>query len=346
MSGQYALFAMGNPLLDIQVQNGEEVLKKYDLKANDAILVEAKHESIFDHVREKYGDSIAYVAGGAAQNAARAAAYCLPPNSAVYVGSVGDDDLADQLRAQNEKEGLKEIYQVQPKGSEPTGACAVILTGHSRSLVTRLSAAEKFQSDHLDKPEVKERIEGASHYYMEGFFLTHGLESALKLAKQAVAAKKTFAMNLSAPFIAQFFSSQVDQIMPYVSILIGNEDEAAAYAGTHSLDGKDLKSVALHIAQQPREDASKPRIVVITHGAEETILATSEAKEAKVYPVQALESALIRDTNGAGDAFAGAFLAALISGKDLDAAVEAGHKLGQRCVQQLGPTFGEKIEIL
>lgn len=49
-------------------------MKKYDLKANDAILVEAKHESIFDHVREKYGDSIAYVAGGAAQNAARAAA--------------------------------------------------------------------------------------------------------------------------------------------------------------------------------------------------------------------------------------------------------------------------------
>lgn len=34
---------MGNPLLDMQVNNVEELLKKYDLKANDAILAEEKH---------------------------------------------------------------------------------------------------------------------------------------------------------------------------------------------------------------------------------------------------------------------------------------------------------------
>lgn len=39
----YQLFSIGNPLLDIQVSNGEEYLKKYDLKANDAILAESKH---------------------------------------------------------------------------------------------------------------------------------------------------------------------------------------------------------------------------------------------------------------------------------------------------------------
>jgi hypothetical protein len=38
----YDLFCIGNPLLDIQVTNGEELLKKYDLKANDAILAEEK----------------------------------------------------------------------------------------------------------------------------------------------------------------------------------------------------------------------------------------------------------------------------------------------------------------
>lgn len=39
---------MGNPLLDIQVYNGEELLKKYDLKANDAILAEEKHAPLYD----------------------------------------------------------------------------------------------------------------------------------------------------------------------------------------------------------------------------------------------------------------------------------------------------------
>ncbi len=41
------LFALGNPLLDMQVTNGEELLKKYDLKSNDAILVEEKHKPMY-----------------------------------------------------------------------------------------------------------------------------------------------------------------------------------------------------------------------------------------------------------------------------------------------------------
>jgi adenosine kinase len=38
MAQTYPLFCMGNPLLDMQVTNGEEILKKYGLKSNDAIL--------------------------------------------------------------------------------------------------------------------------------------------------------------------------------------------------------------------------------------------------------------------------------------------------------------------
>lgn len=43
-------------------------------------------------------------------------------------------------------------------------------------------------------------------------------------------------MNLSAPFIPQFFKSQVDEILPFVDILIGNESEAEAYAASHEWD--------------------------------------------------------------------------------------------------------------
>jgi len=39
---------MGNPLLDIQVKNGEELLKKYSLNANDAILADEKHLPMLD----------------------------------------------------------------------------------------------------------------------------------------------------------------------------------------------------------------------------------------------------------------------------------------------------------
>ena len=33
---------MGNPLLDMQVSNGEKLFEKYGLKANDATLAEEK----------------------------------------------------------------------------------------------------------------------------------------------------------------------------------------------------------------------------------------------------------------------------------------------------------------
>ena len=114
--------------------------------------------------------------------------YVLPPHSVVYAGCVGDDDLAEQLKAANQREGLDQVYLVQP--GEKTGACAVVITGHDRSLVTALAAAEKFDKAHLATPKVAACIESAKVFYVEGYFLTHGIESALEVAKKASEAGK------------------------------------------------------------------------------------------------------------------------------------------------------------
>lgn len=106
----------------------------------------------YDELVEKY--KVTYVAGGASQNAARGAAVCrfhsysqaivpshqlrqyvLPPGSVVYTGCVGDDELAEQLKAANKREGLDQRYMV--KKGEHTGACAVIITGHDRYVLSR-----------------------------------------------------------------------------------------------------------------------------------------------------------------------------------------------------------------
>lgn len=41
------LFCLGQPLLDMQVTNGESLLNKYDLKADDGILAQDKHASMY-----------------------------------------------------------------------------------------------------------------------------------------------------------------------------------------------------------------------------------------------------------------------------------------------------------
>lgn len=52
----------------------------------------------------------------------------------------------------------------------------------------------------------------------------------MEVAKHALSTKKTFMMNLSAPFISQFFKDPLMEAMPYIDILFGNESEAEAFS--------------------------------------------------------------------------------------------------------------------
>ncbi len=58
---------------------------------------------------------------------------------------------------------------------------------------------------------------------LQGFFLTVSPESILKVANHASDNNKIFGLNLSAPFISQFFKEPLMKVMPYVDIVFGNE---------------------------------------------------------------------------------------------------------------------------
>ncbi|KXN84999.1 Adenosine kinase [Leucoagaricus sp. SymC.cos] len=344
-ASSYKLFCLGNPLLDMQATNGEKLLEKYGLKANDAILAEEKHMPIYEEVVKDY--KVTYVAGGASQNAARGAAYILPPKSVVYSGCVGGDDLAEQLKKANVREGLDEVYQV--KKGEKTGACAVVITGHHRSLVTTLRAAEKFDQSHLESPQVAPLIDAAKVFYVEGYFLTHGTSIVEWLSKKSSEANKTFVLNLSAPFIAQFFTDSVKKVLPYTDVIIANESEAEAWATATNFSGSktDLAGIAKSLSAYEKSNKSRERVVVFTHGAQDTVLVTGPDAEVKVFPVKALSDDQIVDTNGAGDAFAGGFLGAYVAGKSLEESVLVGHELGKMCVGQVGPQYQwPKVQVL
>ena len=62
------------------------------------------------------------------------------------------------------------------------------LVAFSRSLVTKLDAANHFTQDHLDPNW--DYVEKAKIFYSSGFFLTVSSESMLRVAKHAVENKK------------------------------------------------------------------------------------------------------------------------------------------------------------
>jgi adenosine kinase len=110
----------------------------------------------------------------------------------------------------------------------------------------------------------------------------------------------------------------------------------------------ELDEIARAIAVLPKVNPARERIVVFTQGSESTVAVSSkDLGNPKTYAVNPLKNEDIVDTNGAGDAFAGGFLAALVSGKSLDECVETGHKMGAMCVCEVGPQFKwPKVTIL
>ena len=121
--------------------------------------------------------------------------------------------------------------------------------------------------------------------------------------------------------------------MPYVDFLFGNETEAAAY-GEKAGWGTDVATVALNISKLPKASGARPRVVVFTQGKDPTLVACGGVVSS--FPVEMLPKEKLVDTNGAGDAFVGGFLAMLAKGCDIATCVHAGNYAARQIIQVSG----------
>jgi adenosine kinase len=294
-----AIVGMCNPLLDISIDAPEELLTKYGLKLNNAILAGEEHLPLYKEIVKDYPHQ--FIAGGATQNSIRVAQWMLQtPGSTAYFGAVGEDEFGSELEKCAREDGVLVSYQ---KSKElPTGTCAVLINKRERSLCANLGAANSFSLSHLETKEAADIINRGKIFYISGFFLTVSIESILHIARHAVQNNKLFTMNLSAPFIIEFFGDQLAAAMPFTDFVFANESEAEKYGEVKGY-GSDLSEIALKIAAQPKASGTRPRVVVFTQGSKETIVAYEGV--VTHFPVDQLDSSLLVDTNGAGDAFVG-----------------------------------------
>jgi len=331
------LLGMGNPLLDISATVKPALLTKHNLKSNDAILTET--EDIFNDLVKDY--SVDYIAGGATQNSIRVAQWVLgAKNATSYFGCVGDDKFGKTLEEKAKEAGVNVQYQVSTE--HPTGRCAVLITGQDRSLVTKLDAANHFTVKHMDDSKNWKVVEAAKAVYSAGFFLTVSVESMVKVGKYCAASNKTYCLNLSAPFLIQFFKDQMMSVMPYADIVFGNETEAATFAEAFNLGTTDVKKIALAIAALPKENGARGRTVVITQGSDPVICV--ENGQVLEFAAERLRADRIVDTNGAGDAFVGGFLAQYVQGRALPVAVRCGIWAATHIIQRSGCTLPEIMD--
>ncbi|GJP47204.1 hypothetical protein CLOM_g6421 [Closterium sp. NIES-68] len=339
MAQEGVLLGMGNPLLDISAVVDEAFLNKYDVKLNNAILAEEKHVPMYQELKDKY--PVEYIAGGATQNSIRVAQWMLQtPKAVSYMGCIGKDEFGKEMTKNCTSVGVNVHYREDD--TTPTGTCAVLIVGGERSLIANLAAANCYKIDHLQAAENWALVEKAQFYYIAGFFLTVSPESIMAVAKHAAEKNKVFTMNLAAPFIAQFFTQPLMDALPYVDYLFGNETEAQTFAKVQGWETENVQEIALKIAALPKVNEARKRVVVITQGKDDTVIAVDG--KVTTHPVILVKKEDLVDTNGAGDSFVGGFLSQLVQGKETEECVRAGNYAANVIIQRSGCTFPEKPE--
>lgn len=302
-------------------------------------MAEEKHLPLYKELTER--KDVEYIAGGATQNALRVAAWMSGKTKKLaFIGCVGKDEYGTRLEEEMTKDGVTPIYLKDEK--TPTGTCAVLINGGERSLVANLAAANEYKVEHLEGKERTAVMESANMFYISGFFLTVSPPSMIRVGKHAAETNKVFCLNLSAPFIPAVFKDALSSVIPYADYVFGNETEAASWGAANDMEGKSIKEIAQAIANLDKVNEKRPRTVIITQGKDPVVVATKEG--ITTFNVKELPKEKLVDTNGAGDAFVGGFLAGMMRGAELEKCVEAGNYSARVIIQRSGCSCPEKLD--
>jgi sugar/nucleoside kinase (ribokinase family) len=166
-------------------------------------------------------------------------------------------------------------------------------------------------------------LDGVGRLHLSGYLLF--AESSRALAEVALAAARARGVPVSLdPASAGFLVELgVDRFLAFaegLDVLLPSRDEACLLTGLS--DPADAAAKLSRLVP----------LVVAKAGAEGALVARSGSVGARVPAV----SATPRDTTGAGDAFTGAFLAALVCGADPQEAARHGCVAGAEAVRQVG----------
>ena len=247
--------------------------------------------------------------GGSAANVAHFAA-CNGITTR-FVGCVGDDPLGESLVAQLARSGVD--VRAQRRGR--TGSIIVIVhQDGERSMLTDRGAAIELRD--IDASV----LDGVRILHIPTYSLVIEPIASSAIALSRVARERGISVSIDASsaavlehFGAHHFRQLVEDMKP--AFLLCNEDEARVLGADEGVPGSQM--------------------VVIKRGAEPVTVITDESRVEVPVP----QVAEIRDTTGAGDAFAAGFLGTLLTSTDVHGAVHAGNSLASRVLTSPGATL-------
>ncbi len=320
-----SVFIICNPLRDTIVPSEYAQIEKWGIIPGSMNLV----ESSFIERIEKEGTIWAVAPGGSGANTARGIGWLAMktahPVDVYFLGAVGNDQEGETLDHLLKDAGVHPL--LARKNGSRTGTSLVLVTpDHERTMCTYLGACRELRAEDVPEATVKQ----ADMLYVTGYNwdTPNQREVVNRAAGIARGAGRMICLDVSDPFLVHRYRDQLLQWIPrWVDLLFGNRDELAALTETEG-DREILKKAA-----------SLAPVVVMKTGKEGCLISA----RGEVVQVPAAK-ARVKDTTGAGDAFAAGYLFASLRGNPPFKCGELANRLAGGIVSVFGCDYS-KLEV-
>ena len=273
----------------------------------------------FEWHRTVWVDSIQHQLGGNGSNTAYALATLGVPVR--LLGMVGRDDWGERVLSTLSGAGV-DLSAVGRSAAPTNVTICVVNAAGDRLFLQQLGSSTEALSDPIDFASLAR--DGFTHYHMANLFNVTPLRPRLgETLRRAREAGLTTSADTGWDALDEWMQV-VAPCLPYCDLFFTNQDEARMLTGCPEPDDA---------ARRLRERGV--RDVAIKLGPLGCALYTAEGE----IRVPAFEVEVV-DTTGAGDSFAGGFLAALHRGADYCAAARFANAVGALSVGSLGAVVG------
>ena len=314
---KYNIYGIGAAIVDTEVIVSDSFLNENKISKGLMTLVDEKRQKFLIDSLTTQRIPVKRSCGGSACNSVVAASRF--GSSAFFSGKVANDEDGVFFVKDLKRAGV-DFHQLDPSNGV-TGKCLVMVTPDAeRTMNTNLGASLELSYREIDEPA----LANSDWLYIEGYVVTDDKRTAvardaMTYAKQS--GVKT-SLSLSDPFVVEVFSDNIKTIIGEdgIDLIFCNGDEARSFTGTHTIEAaaESLKQYAKTFA--------------ITRGPDGSL--TYDGQDISYN--KAVQTNAI-DTNGAGDMFAGAFLHALISGREYSWAAQFATTASSIVVSSFGP---------
>jgi sugar/nucleoside kinase (ribokinase family) len=288
------IIAIGNAIVDVFSSEQPQFLAARGIAKGSMRLITADEaETLYAAMgsgREISGGSAANTVAGMAALGARPA----------FVGRVANDQLGAVFAHDIRAAGVS-FATAPSSGGAPTGRCLIVVTPDGdRTMNTYLGACQELSEADLDADSVA----AAQILYLEGYLWDPPApRAAMKKAISVARAQgRKVAFTLSDVFCVEGHRADFQELLAgHVDLMFGNEHEVCALYQTDSLDAA-MAELAKHAC-----------VAVITRSSEGAIVLEGGRR----HVVAGEKVDRVVDSTGAGDMFAGGFMAAMLEGRPL-----------------------------